>query len=264
MLRRTALAALLALPLAGCVTYQVVDRGGFYELHDGVRHVPGHAGHGAYFLQPARPTVVHGIDRWVHDPWGFGPGSHWSWSSHIGWGWGSPRWGGSLGWGWGWHGAPHWSRCGWPHGHCGWPYWHRGWAGPGTVWVVPAPAPRPDPVRPMPKPRPMVVEATPVLPAPAFRDGPRQWGEPRRLELPARRFEEPPARFERPQRFEEPPARFERPQRFEEPPARFERPERFEEPPARFERPERFPEPRHIERAEPRLKPRPVFEEPIE
>jgi len=231
MLRRTAFAALLVLPLTGCVTYQVVDRGGFYELHDGLRHVPGHAGHGDYFVHPSRPATIHAID-------------HWSWSSHIGWGWGSPHWGGSLGWGWG--RSPHWGHPGWGGGwRHGWSHPHRhGWIGPGTVWVVPAPAPRPAVPQPMPKPRPQVIEATPALPAPVFRDGPRQFGEPRRVE-------DAPARFERPQRFEEP-----QPQ-IEDAPVRFERPQRFEEP-------RRFEELRRFERAEPGFDPMPVVVDPVE
>ena len=214
MLRRTALLAVLALPLSGCVTYQVVDRGGFYELQDGLRHVPGHRGHGEYFVHPGTHGTLRVIDRWAVSPWdagpwGYGPSSRWSWSSHVGWGWGSPRWAGSLGWGW--HSPPHWG-----------PGWRRGWAGPGTVWVVPSPPPRPVGERPMPKPRPLLIDTPQAFPAPVLRDGPRQGGE---------------ARFEEPRHFEEPTPRFEEPRRFEEPTPRFEAPASRAPEPAVFHEP---------------------------
>ena len=246
MLRRTALVAALALPLAGCVTYYEAGGGRYaeraidsYDRHRGVRYGT---------TRDGVPVVIvdDPYDRWFYGWRGHGPAwsaypfhdGRWYGSVHYGRGWSAARWAWSP-----WH-VPVWGWGGSGWGGSPW-YGHGGWHG----GPVHRPPPRPSEPRPMPKPvaiggRPDT--GGPVRSGPALRGeplqplpGPREWRDPE----PAAEVAIPVAR----PRFEEPPPRFEEPPpRFEEPPPRFEEPPpRFEEPPPRFEEP---PMAREIER----------------
>ncbi|WP_334132164.1 hypothetical protein [Silanimonas lenta] len=289
-MRRAALLAALALPLAGCVTYEVVDHDTYYRRSDGAIVYRGEVyypetrvldPYDAWFYGWRGPVVV--LDRW-HDPWydpWFDPwfGSRVSvsrWSS--GWYW-------SVGLGW-------WNP--WPYGYG----WHGGgWSRPPGGGHRPPPAAAIE--RPMPKP--VVLGSGPTVNLPP-RDGPRADGEavwpraggrrqpepwpgaasprwqearpmPRRpVEVPAevgadrlRRMPEAPVRIERPMQ-REAPIQAGRPL-YREPSVPVERPMPIERPvmaerPMPIERPVMAERPMPIERPVMAERP-PAFERPL-
>ena len=273
MLRRTALLSALALPLAGCVTYDVTDRGAYYQVRDGAYYAPATPSRGDYYVDRRPRTVVRYYDSWGPGPWAPGYGSRWAWSWRVGHGWGywGPSWGSSIGWGW-----------------SSSPYWGSRWYGPGWGDSRPGHPWTSRPVhpireRPLPKPRPIIVEppgGTPGPGLPVLREGPRVDGEPRwgggrgwqepviEPEMPSPPPEDTPPpgippgdmppsdgpepRFEDPRVIEPEP-------RFEPPTPRFEEP-RYAEPEPRFEEP-RFEAPEPMEM--PRMDPPPADEDPI-
>ncbi|HAI58589.1 MAG TPA: hypothetical protein DCM32_01755, partial [Xanthomonadaceae bacterium] len=149
MLRRTALFALSSLLLTGCVTYEVVDRGAYFE-----------AGGYSDTRYSRRVVIVDDpYDRWFYGWRGHGPvwvvdpfhHGHWFGPMHHRRGWGGPSWVGH----------------GWHHGSG----WHGGHGG------VRQPPPRP--VEPRPVPKPPGFGGRPDLGGPV-RSGPAIGGEPLR------------------------------------------------------------------------------------
>ncbi len=298
MLRRTLALATLA-TLSGCATYEVAERGSYYEVRDGSYYAPARGGHGDYYTDPypreeVRYYSADPYDRYFYGYRDVGPSRYWhpyydrgGWFGSITYsnGWGGPGWSRRpFGWssGWGWSVGPGYSyyggsRSGYGYGNpWGWgysdPYYDHYPRYSRPVNRYPS---QPSEPRPMPKPRPRVVgdgNTLPVFSGPsmggeAIRGGalPRTGDEGRVDNEPAVLDPREVRAMPKPQprieepRIEEP--RFEQPEpRYEEP--RFEQPEpRYEEP--RFERPEpRFeqPEPRY---EEPRFEqPEPRYEEP--
>ena len=283
-MRRAALLAALALPLAGCVTYEVVDRDTYYRRSDGAIvyrgevYYPETRGldpYDAWFYGWRGPVVV--LDRW-HDPW-YDPWLDPWFGSRVS----LSRW--SSGWYWS-YGLGWWNA--WPYGHG----WHGGgWYGGG--WSrPPGGGHRPPPAvaveRPMPKP--VVLGSGPAVNLPP-RDGPRAEGEavwpraggrqqpepwhgaanprgpearpmPRRpVEVPAeagadrlRRMPEAPVRIERPMQ-RETPIQAGRPL-YREPSVPAERPMPIERP-VMAERPPAFERPLPAERPAPSWTPSP-------
>lgn len=207
MLRRTATLALLALPLTGCVTYEVVERRLYHEdgsytridgpydegrRYDGRRYAyddPRSLGgrHDDPYERWFYGWRGHG-SAWALDPYfGFGSvryGSRWGrgyrspWYAYFPpWGYSSP-WGYDAAWGyppsWGYYAPsrPYHPHRPHPHPH---PHPH---------------IPRPEEARPMPKP--VVLGIGPSVDTPVMQ-GPRVGGEPLRPSLPPRQGWEEPA-----------------------------------------------------------------------
>ena len=298
MLRRTLALATLA-ALSGCATYEVAERGSYYEVRDGSYYAPARGGHGDYYTDPyPRDDVRYysddPYDRYFYGYRDYGQNRYWhpyydrgGWFGSVtyGNGWGGPGWSrGRSGWssGWGWstgpsYGYSNWNRSGYGYSPWSWgysdPYYYNDPRYSRPITRYPA---QPSEPRPMPKPTSRVIGNGNTLP---IYSGPSMGGESMRGGAFPRTGEEgrvdseptmmeprevrampkPQPRYEEP-RIEEP--RIEEPQeapRYEEP--RFERP-RYEEP--RYEEPRFEPreEPRFEPREEPRFEPReePRFE----
>jgi hypothetical protein len=296
MLRRTLALATLA-TLSGCATYEVAERGSYYEVRDGSYYAPARGGHGDYYTDPypredVRYYSADPYDRYFYGYRDYGPSRYWHpYYDRGGWfgsvtysnGWGGPGWSRSrYGWssGWGWSTGPGYGYGSWSRSGYGYSPWGWGYSDPYYNYYPHYSRPinrypsQPSEPRPMPKPTSRVIgngNTLPVYSGPsmggeAIRGGalPRTGDEGRVDNEPVmldprevRSMPKPQPRFEEP-RVEEP--RFEEPQeapRYEEP--RFERP-RYEEP----QDAPRYEEPR-FERPEPREEPRfeqPRYEEP--